>query len=74
MRTSVFVGDNDSFGAASINVSAGSMNIGGFLVARINPGDGVAFDLENVFVHANNDIIVGNQMFVGGSVSGWRKH
>ena len=45
------------------------MNIGSFLVARINPGDGIAFDLQNVFVHADSDIIVGDRIYVGGSVT-----
>ncbi len=63
------LGDSESFGGASINVSAGSMNIGSVLAASINAGDGQAFDLQNVFIHANGDIIVGDRIIVGGSVT-----
>ena len=63
------LGGSESYGAASINVSAGSMNIGGALAASINAGDGQAFDLQNVFIHVNGDIMVGDRIIVGGSVT-----
>ena len=62
-------GGSESLGGASINVSVGSMNIGGVLAARITAGDGTSFDLQNVLVHANGDIIVGDRITVGGSVT-----
>ena len=60
--------ERPSGGPLPINVAVNSMNIGGSLVAGVFLG-GSAIDRSGVLVHATNDIIVGDQINVEGSVT-----